>query len=180
MDRTLEDTKLIMRQIGYDNAPFNIEFFWNPETDNLQILEINPRISKSHSPLFHMVDGASQHKVAIDLALGRKPDMPQRQGREEIAAKFVLRSFEADGLIRHVPTQEEIDALERLLPDIEFNVLVRNGDQLTQLPFQESYSFELAELFLGGSNEEMLEDAYLRCLHSLPILIQPLPAPAPS
>ena len=168
-------TAAFLSHIGYDGSPFNVEFFWNPETDALNLLEINPRISKSHSPLFHMVDGASHHKIAIDLALGRKPKFPQRKGKDKLAAKFMLRSHEADGIIKRVPSEKEIDELKRILPDIDVNILVEKEDQLSALFYQDSYTYELVEVFIGGEDEEMLEDAYARCIDSLPIFIKPMP-----
>lgn len=165
----------VLDAIGYDNAPFNVEFFWDPDSDALNLLEINPRISKSHSPLFAMVDGASHHKVAIDLALGRKPEMPHRKGKDAVAGKFMLRSFEADGVVKRVPHADEIADLVRILPDIDVNVLVSAGQKLSDLAYQDSYSYELADVFLGGEDEEMLIDAYARCLDSLNIYIKPLP-----
>lgn len=171
-------TARFMKQIGYDGAPFNIEFFWDPESGDLHLLEVNARISKSHSPLFRMVDGASHHKVAIDLALGREPDMPRGQGKDKVAAKFMLRSFEGDGIVKRVPNAEEIAELKRILPDIDANVLVEKEVQLSTLFYQDSYSYELADIFLGGSDAEMLEDSYARCVDSLPIFIKPLPRAA--
>ena len=71
IERAQEMSAKFLAQIGYDGSPFNIEFFWDsessPESDDLRLLEINPRISKSHAPLFRMVDGVTHHKVAIDL-----------------------------------------------------------------------------------------------------------------
>ena len=175
VDRAAAIVEPIMQQIGYDNAPLNVEFFWNPESDALHLLEVNPRISKSHSPLFWMVDGASHHKVAIDLALGREPDMPKREGREAVAGKFMMRSFEADGIVRRVPNDEEISELKRILPDLDTHVLVETNARLSSLLYQDSYSYELAELFLGGDDTQVIEDAYTRCLDSLQFLIQPMP-----
>ena len=37
-------------------------------------------------------------------------------------------------------------------------------------------SRELAEIFLGGNDEEMIEDAYSRCIDSLEFRIKPMPA----
>ncbi|HKK19593.1 MAG TPA: ATP-grasp domain-containing protein, partial [Opitutales bacterium] len=53
----------VMEQIGFDNGCFNMEFFWNREEDHLWIIEINPRISQSHSNIFKKVDGISNHEV---------------------------------------------------------------------------------------------------------------------
>lgn len=165
----------VMDEIGYDGSPFNVEFFYDPESGALHLLEINSRISKSHSPLFFMVDGAAHQKVAIDLALGREPDMPRGEGEDVIAAKFMMRSFEADGIVKRVPSREEIEELERILPDMEANVLVEKDQRLSDLVYQDSYSYELAVVFLGGPDEQMLEDAYHRVLDSFPIYIKPLP-----
>ena len=175
VSRATEIASKVLRQIGYDNAPCNVEFFWDEASEALHLLEINPRISKSHSPLFRMVDGVSHHKVAIDLALGQEPQMPKGQGKDAIAGKFMMRSYEADGLVRRVPSDEEIAGLQALLPDLEANVLVPKNARLSELFYQDSYSYELAELFLGGESGQMIEDAYARCLESLQFLIQPMP-----
>jgi len=174
------------RQVGkllgimkYDNAPFNVEFFWDPGTDDLHLLEINPRISKSHAPMFLMVDGASHHKAAIELALGKKPSMPRGKGGDALASKFMLRSFEADGIVRRVPSRQELEELSRILPAMEANILVQPNIRLSSLFYQDSYSYELAEVFLGGRDEEMIEDAYNRCCDSLEFRIQPMPQISP-
>lgn len=168
----------LLSHIGFDNSPFNVEFFWDPETNRLSLLEVNPRISKSHAPLFKMVDGLSHHKVAIDLCLGKKPDMPSRQGPDHVAAKYILRSFEQDGIVRHLPSNKEIEELERILPDIDISILVEKNMRLSSMAYQESYSYELVNLYLGGQDLEMLEDAYKRAIDGLPVLINPIPKAA--
>lgn len=171
-------TAKFLSQVGYDGSPFNIEFFWDPDSAEVRLLEINPRISKSHSPLFRMVDGLTHHRVAIDLSLGRKPEMPEREGAHNMAAKFMFRSHEADGLVMGVPGREEIENLAKILPDIEAKILVEKNAKLSDPFYQDSYSYELADIFLGGDDEQMLEDAYLRCVDSLPFLIKPIPSAA--
>lgn len=168
-------TGTLLEEIGFDNSAFNVEFFWDPACDALHLLEINPRISKSHGPLFHMVDGATNHKVSIDLSLGNQPSMPRREGKDAVASKFMLRSFEADGIVRRVPAREDLDELSHILPAMEANILVETNTQLSSLFYQDSYSFELAEIFLGGRNEQIIEDAYMRCCDSLAFHIQPMP-----
>lgn len=175
VERATQVSQDLLNTIGLDNSPFNVEFFWDPDTDALDLLEINPRISKSHAPLFHMVDGSSHHKVPVDLSMGKKPSMPQRDGESAVAAKFMLRSFEADGIVRRVPAELDLGKLRRILPDIEANILVETGTRLSSMLYQDSYSWELAEVFLGGRDVEMLEDAYARCCDSLEFHIQPMP-----
>lgn len=181
-DHVLEKSKAmtakLLEAFGYDGSPFNIEFFWNPDDDALRILEVNPRISKSHSPLFKMVDGVAHQKVAIDLSLGRAPDMPYREGKDKMAAKFMWRSVEADGIVKRIPTDDEITDLQKLLPDLDLAILVEKDQQLSSMFYQDSYSYELAVIFLGGDSEEMLEDAYQMCVDCLSIHLKPLPETA--
>lgn len=165
----------VLKRFGFDNGPFNAEFFLNSESGDLALLEINPRISKSHSPLFHMVDGASHHRQAIHLALGLKPPLPDGSGRHAMASKFMIRSTEGDGIVKRIPTKSEIEELRRILPDFEAAVLVNEHDRLSDLPDQDSYSFEIMDVFLGGNSHDMIEDAYHRCRDSLEIHIKPMP-----
>lgn len=174
-DRAAALAATLLAEIGYDNAPFNAEFFWNPDSDALHLLEINPRVSKSHAPLFYMVDGMAHYRVPIDVALGREPEMPHGNGKDKLAAKFMLRSFEADGVVQRVPGASAFAEMNRILPDIQAKVLVEQGIRLSDLLYQDSYSYELAEIFLGGRDEEMIADAYGRCCDSLEFHIQPMP-----
>jgi hypothetical protein len=170
-DRMISVAGRVMRHIGYDGAPFNVEFFWNPRRDTLRLLEINGRISKSHSPLFHMVDGSAHQRVAVDLALGRAPRMPRRAGRHALAAKFMLRCYH-DGVVRRAPAEDDIARLKERFPDAMLRVLVQPDQQLRHLHYQDSYSFELAELFLGARNQRELLEKYRAAVELLPFDIE--------
>jgi hypothetical protein len=95
-----------------------------------------------------------------------------------VAAKFMMRSHEADGVVQRVPSQDEVDRLRRLMPELMVQVLVPEGCRLSQLPDQDSYSYEIMDIFLGGESDEMIEDAHDRCRDSLVFLIQPMPKSA--
>ncbi|MFW6094370.1 MAG: ATP-grasp domain-containing protein [Pseudomonadota bacterium] len=152
----------IMARIGYDDAPFNMEFYWHRRSDRLWVLEINARISKSHCPLFRLVDGTSHHAVMVDLALGERPEFPHRQGAFQVAAKFMIRVYH-DGTITRVPGEAELARIETLYPEARVNLLVEEGARLAALPYQDSYSFELAELYLGARHERELLEKYAVC-----------------
>jgi len=158
-DRMIEGTGRIIRHLGLDNTPFNVEFFWDEDSDDVKLLEINPRISKSHSPLFYLVDGASHHEVAIDVALGRHPDFPRGEGHYRQAAKFMPRSYGAARVTR-VPGPEDVERLQEAFPDAMFTCHVSEGMALAELPNQDSYSFELGDLFLGGNSREELAENF--------------------
>lgn len=162
----------VIHAAGYDEAPFNAEFYWDDTEDSVRLLEVNCRISKSHCPLFWMVDGVSHQQVLVQLALGEEPTPLDREGRHRIAAKYMLRSF-SDGTVRRMPDAEDIATFHRQFPDGMFKPLVGAGQCLRHLHYQDSYSFELAELYLGADSAPELEEAADRARDLLPIACTP-------
>ena len=161
--RMIKAARTFMRHIGYDQGTFNIEFFWNHEDDSLKLLEVNSRISKSHSPLFLMVDGATNQKVVLELALGREPAMPRGKGDHALSGKFMLRLFKdeiRDGTVRKVPSQEDINRVRATYPHAFVQPLVEAGMKLSDLKFQDSYSYEIAVVFLGADRQKQLLDRF--------------------
>lgn len=177
--RMIEAAERVMQATGLDNEPFNMEFFHDPDSDRLALLEINPRVSKSHFPLFAMVEGASHQEVAVEVALGIEPAFPPHRGEYPIAAKFMVRRF-ADGRVRRVPSGQELAELEKRIPGVRIQVEVAPGDRLSELVNQDSYSFELAAIFVGGRNGQELEEKYHRCLAALPLDISDGRGPGPA
>ncbi|MET7802730.1 ATP-grasp domain-containing protein, partial [Streptomyces decoyicus] len=101
--RRLRDvSERVMRQIGMDSATFSIEYFYDPQTDEINLLEINPRHSQSHAELFEYVDGAPNHHCMLGLALGEDPGLRDNAGPYTHAAKWYFRWF-ADGVVHSVP-----------------------------------------------------------------------------
>ncbi|MEQ6916454.1 ATP-grasp domain-containing protein [Halomonas aquatica] len=152
--RELTDT--MMTHIGYDNAAFNVEYFWDEVQDRIWLLEINTRISQSHCDLFEKVDGVSNQQVAIDLGLGQRPDMPHREGKFAMAAKFFHRVFFTDALVTRVPTPEEVASLEADFPGTMVEIQVAEGQWLSSLAEQDSYSYALAHVWMGAATAEQL------------------------
>ena len=153
------DVRRFLRRVGYDNAPFNVEFFYAPDTGALRMVEVNTRCSKSHSPLFEMVDGTSNLQVMVDVALGREPDFPPEGGRFAHAAKFMLRR-DQDARVLRVPTEAEIRAIERDMPGVAIQVEAKPGRTLSALLHQDSYTFEYATVFIGGNDIADIEARY--------------------
>jgi hypothetical protein len=169
--RMTEVTIKVLEHMRYDNAPFNIEFYWDENTDAIHLLEINTRISKSHCPLFKMVDGEYHHDVMIDVALGKKPQFPHRKGKFATAAKFMLRKF-SQGKVYAIPQPQDIREVQKLFPGTEIIINVDSGMLLSELKDQDSYSFEICDLYMGaGSNDELVEN-YHKALSMLPFNIE--------
>ena len=171
-ERMIETAKTFISYIGYDNAPFNIEFFYDEHHDRISVLEINPRISQSHCDLFEKVDGASHHEVMIDLALGKKPDFPKRQGPFKCAAKFFIRHH-GDAFVKGGPSLENFRNVQEMFPDTLMNIHVKPGMRLSDLLNQESYSYELGYLCMGAANEHELLENHRRAQEHLPFELVP-------
>jgi biotin carboxylase len=160
----------IVRQVGLDHTTFNIEFFWDDNTDALSVLEINPRHSQSHAELFAQVDGAPNHLAMLRLVLGRDPELPHRQGPYRVAAKWFLRHWN-DGVVRRHPTEREIKQVQREIPGVTVEVTAHEDDRLSELIGQDSYSYILANIYVGAQDEAELTEKYQRCIRALPFTI---------
>jgi hypothetical protein len=164
--RMADLTRRAIIQVGLNNSPFNIEFFYNNTVNQIFLLEINPRISQAHTDIFEKIHGISHHSIMLNLALGRRPKALEYKGKHRIASNFMLRTYEP-GKVKEVPSQEQIDKLMKKYPELEMKVHVKKGMHLTELYGQDSYSFELANIFLGARNQEELLDKYHDCLDNL-------------
>ncbi len=161
-DKSLELTERLLSRVGLNNAAFNLEFIWDESNDDLKLIEVNPRISQSLSDMFEKVHGASNHEVAVELALGLRPDYPRPEGKFKCAAKFMWRHYE-DALVARVPSLEEIEQVQQEFPGTEVYIEAREGERLSALRDQDSYSYEIAIILLGADNHQQLLQRYARC-----------------
>ncbi|WP_462280493.1 ATP-grasp domain-containing protein [Salinivirga cyanobacteriivorans] len=164
--RMADVTRRVVQQLGLDHSPFNIEYFYNPTADEVYFLEINPRISQAHTDIFEKIHGISHHSIMLNLALGQKPKTLGNNGEFNKAANFMLRTFEP-GTIKKVPTESEIKILKKFIPSLEVKVQVKEGIHLKDLQGQDSYSFELANIFIGGRDQNELVERYNKCMDGL-------------
>jgi len=172
-ERMQRITEKIIPAIGFDDSAFNIEYYWNREKDKIWLLEINTRVSQSHSDVFQKVDGASNQAVTVDVALGRSPEFPNQRGEFPQAAKFFWRLFE-DGIVKKVPTQEEIARVQKEIPGTIVRPQVSPGMRLSELLEQDSYSYAICYLFIGGEDQRELQDKYIRCQELLTFDVEPI------
>lgn len=151
-----EITRKIMSHIGYDNAGFNIEYYWDEVSNRIWLLEINTRIAQSHCDLFEMVDGVSHQQVTVDLGLGRKPDMPRGEGPEKVAAEFFYRVFFKDAKVSRAPSRAEVEVAAEQVEGTRISSHVRKGSMLSDLPEQDAYSFAVASVWMGANKQSKL------------------------
>ena len=162
----------VIKQIGLAWSTFNVEFFWDRASDRLTVLEVNPRHSQSHAKLLEYVEGVPNHRYMVDLGLGRTPTVSSTGGRYRVAAKWFLRHLQ-DGQVTRAPTEYERGEAERAVPGVSIDVIVGEGDRLSELHDQDSYSYKLAQICIGADDESELRAKYERCRELLPFEIRP-------
>lgn len=167
-ERLRDVTRRLMTHMGLSETTFNVEYFWNPQSDVLSVLEINPRHSASHAGLLEMVDGSTNHQAMVRLALGEDPELHQGAGEHAVAAKcYIMR--EQDGVVAKVPGADDVARLRDAVPGAEPEVHVSVGDRLSELPGQDSYAYKLADVHLGADTEEELLQMFERARELLPL-----------
>ena len=76
-------------------------------------------------------------------------DRAHREGPYAVAAKWFVRRV-ADGVVRRVPTAEEIAQVERDIAGCVVDVTVEPGERLSELHDQDSYSYAIANVYIGA------------------------------
>ena len=170
-DYMVEVSRKVITAVGLTNSTFNIEYFWDPETEKLRLLEVNARHSQSHAWLFEMVDGVSNHAAMLSLALNRDPHHREDGGPYNCSAKWFLRHF-SDGYIKRIPTPEEVAEVESSVPGTAIEIAVEEGTNLSDGGADGAFSFGLAQIFTSGDNEADLVDKYRRCIDTLKFEIE--------
>lgn len=173
--RMIDLAERYLRHVGFDNGCFNAEFMWDQAEDQLWPIEVNTRISQSHSDLFAKVDGVSNHEVAIDIALGVEPSMPHRKGEFAVASQCMV-FHDDDAIVTRVPDEQDIARLAKQIPHANFTLQAQVGDRLSELPNQDSYRYVVGILYLGADDRDQLVERYNAAVDSLPFEFEPVPA----
>jgi hypothetical protein len=151
--------------IGYDNAFFNVELIHNPLTDEIYIVEVNPKIASQFTDLFEKVDGASSYYPLLQIALGEEPEFPKGHGPYKLAASCVLRTFE-DRRVLRVPSAQEMCVLKERFPDTRVEVTVQEGRLLSDV-MQDGKSFRYCVVNIGANSPAELEVKFELCQSAL-------------
>ncbi|NKQ53033.1 ATP-grasp domain-containing protein [Amycolatopsis sp. K13G38] len=166
VEKIVDVSERVIKGTGLDNSMFSVEFFVVPESADVCVLEINARHSQSHAEMFEFVDGVPNHHCMVELGLGNEPNMPRGQGEYRFGAKWYYRRF-ADGIVRRLPTEEELEQLARDIPGVEVDLVPAEGQRLSDMDAQDSYSYELAFVYTGGDSEDEVKEKYQRAIDSL-------------
>lgn len=165
-ERLSELSRRVMEEIDLGSGSFNIEWFWDPDTDRIALLEVNPRHSQSHAALFEHVDGVANHHVMLQLGLGNDPTMPTGEGPYGAAGRFWMRHFN-DAVVRKAPDRARLEQVQEEIPGVSFDMVVEEGTRLSELPHQDAYSYELAVMVVAARDHEELQAKYERVVEAL-------------
>jgi hypothetical protein len=81
------------------------------------------------------------------------------------------RIFE-NALVQRVPSREELQALNQRFPSAEIQLHIDQGMRLSDLKDQDSYSYEVAVIFLAANNQHKLLQKYRDVQHAIPIELE--------
>ncbi len=163
--RMRELAEQLIRGFGYEHGLFNVEFFYQPASGAIRIIEVNPRMAYQFADLYEKVDGFNTYDVLLSLCLGENIQLPRRQGRWRNSGSFVLRSFDGRAL-KTAPAAAEITRLQKQQPDARVIVYAKNGSSLArEMKWLGSYRYGL--LNLGGMSRDDLYERYHQALTQL-------------
>ena len=152
--RAFDVAERAIRAVGFDHGCFNVELFWEPATQRMRIVEINPRLAAQFGDLYWKVDGTHPYAVLADLATGRSPRFARRQGNFAAAASFVLRAF--DDAAKVAPSRADRDWLAARYPDASLTTFIkRRAGRAREAKWLGSYRYAIVNL--GGNSREDLE-----------------------
>jgi hypothetical protein len=162
----------LMADMGFNNGMFNIEMVYDPDSDRISIIEINPRMASQFADLYEKVDGTNSYEILLDIGLGHRPVVKRRQGRHALAISFVLRTFE-DRCVSALPSEATLEALALLHPDIRLELHCRLGSRLSD-EMQDGHSYRYGIISLGGRDRTEVLQKFEDCRRRLGITLLPI------
>ena len=139
--------------VGFTHGMFNVELRLCPATGHAKVIEINPRAAGQFYDLFERVDGYNLFDALVALETGEAPVIRHRQGRDAVAASFVLRDLEGAGLGRW-PERGEIGRLRARHPEATIMVYPKRGADLRrEVKWLGSYRYGVVNLGAASLDE---------------------------
>ena len=169
--RALAVAQKFLAAIGFTHGLFNMEFFFDPATERLTVIEFNPRLASQFGDLYRRVQGRDPHAMSIALALGQDPAaLPCAPPTAGAASSLVYRTFSASTLPRMPDTQQRA-SLAREFPDALLFTMPKQGHSLAR-DFKWLGSHRYGIVHLGGRDAA---DLHARALRASALLGWPAP-----
>jgi hypothetical protein len=148
----------VLGGMGYRHGFFNVEMFWDPGSDAIRLIEINPRLASQLACLYRRVEGVNPHRMLLELATGGAPRPERVSTGCTVAASLVSRRFDGRPLGRE-PGAAELARVRRRHPDAAVMLYLKRGAALArEMKWLGSYRY--AVINLGAPSEADLEARY--------------------
>ena len=170
-ERATDVARRFLQAVGFTHGLFNMEFFHDPVTDKISVIEFNPRMASQFSDLYARVDGIDLHAIAMALAHGEDPATLSRTAPSaQVAASFVYRQFDASRSADQ-PSGMRRRALRECFPDAMLLSFPKAAGSIARdLKWLGSYRYGI--LHLGGHSAA---DLRRRCEVASSLLGWPAP-----
>lgn len=170
-ERATEVARRFLAEVGFTHGLFNMEFFHDPQTDQLTVIEFNPRMASQFSDLYQRVDGIDLHAIALSLAHGQDPQtLPRAQPTAGAAASFVYRFFDPERM-PSMPDAGQRQALHQAFPDVLLLEFPKSKGS-TERDYKWLGSYRYGIMHLGGQDAADLRQ---RCEQASALLDWPAP-----
>jgi hypothetical protein len=128
-----------------------MEFFYCPETDQLTVIEFNPRLASQFSDLYQRVTGLNLHAMALALAHGMDPAcLSVAAPTAGAASSFVYRLFNPRQL-PHQPGPAQQQHLQTDYPDALLLTFPKAAGSMAR-DYKWLGSHRYGIMHLGGAN----------------------------
>ena len=162
-----------LQAVGFDHGFFNMEFFHDPATDRLSVIEFNPRLASQFSDLYRRVDGIDLHAASLALAHGRDPaGLPRAPATAGVASSFVYRQFDPVQPV-HAPTRLQRRVFHEAYPDALLLHFPKSAGSIAR-DHKWLGSYRYGIVHLGGADHA---DLHRRCEVASTLLGWPAPLP---
>lgn len=169
--QALDVARRFLQAIGYHQGFFNLEFFHDPVSGRLTVIECNPRLASQFGDLHQRVQGVDAHAMAVALACGDDPlAAPRQTPRAGAAASLVYRAQRPED-VRPPPDADARAAFARAHPDGLLFAFPKQGHAL-QRDFKWTGSHRYGIVHLDGRDRAHLRE---RAEHASALLGWPAP-----
>ena len=149
--QALEVARKFLAAIGFTHGMFNMEFFYDPASGKLTVIEFNPRMAPQFSDLYLRVEGLDLHRMVLELAWDRDPGLLTRiRATAGAASSFVYRIFHPRTPVL-MPQPDQRAAFAQAFPDGLLLEFPKPGGSMRR-DFKWLGSYRYAIIHLGGTN----------------------------
>jgi biotin carboxylase len=169
--RALQVARQFLQAIGYRHGFFNLEFFHDPASGRLSVIECNPRLASQFGDLHQRVLGLDAHAMALALACGEDPQAAPRASPSAGAAASLVYRTQNPNAVPPPPSASARAAFGRQHADGLLFCFPKHGHAL-QRDFKWTGSHRYGIVHMGARDREQLRE---RAEHASAVLGWPAP-----